>query len=62
VVLKLRSWGYCTSVSHTDSEWVMISPNGSNSGQNGWVQVGYQSTAGFLSVLLASQRWPGWLL
>jgi hypothetical protein len=46
-VLKLRNWGYCTSVSHTDSEWVMIAPDGSDSSQNGWVQVGYQATAGF---------------
>ena len=35
VVLKLRPWGYCTSVSHTNSEWVMIAPDGSNGNQNG---------------------------
>jgi len=39
VVLKLRNWGYCTSAgAHADSEWVMVSPIGSN----GWVQVGYE--------------------
>ena len=49
VVLKLRGWVSCTSVSHADSEWVMIAPDGSNPNQNGWAQVGYEhhSSGGF---------------
>jgi hypothetical protein len=42
VDLKLRFWGYCTSANHNLSEWVMLAPDGSNSNQNGWAQVGYQ--------------------
>lgn len=41
--IKLRTWGNCTSAGfHADSEWVMIQPSNPGSGQNGWVQIGYQ--------------------
>ena len=44
VVLKLRTWGNCTSSGfHADSEWVMIHPDQPNPpDENGWAQVGYE--------------------